>query len=95
MGEDAEKAAAFVDDFKSFDLKQDYPIGVDITPSEVMALRTMFGDTADPAKVEEAIANGGAAGFPGHNGYADRVEIHGMSHVSTRVSAAAKPHLES
>jgi hypothetical protein len=67
---------------------------VDITPSEVMTLRTMFGDTADPAKVEEAIANGGA-GFPGHNGYADRVEIHGMSHVSTRVSAAAKPHLES
>ena len=63
MGEDAEKAAAFVDDFKSFDLKQDYPIGVDITPSEVMTLRTMFGDTADPVKVEEAIANGGA-GFP-------------------------------
>ena len=59
-----------------------------------MTLRTMFGDPADPAKVEEAIANGGA-GFPGHNGYADRGEIHGMSHVSTRVSAAAKPHLES
>ena len=28
-----------------------------------MTLRTMFGDTADPVKVEEAIANGGA-GLP-------------------------------